>query len=176
MGQRAAKRYAHALIDLAQDQKSMDALLEQTELIESTLKQSSDLRSLLNSPVVKNEDKQSIAKSVFKSVDKMLHGLFELLAENNRFDHLKWICQSYKHSYNQMHNIQEAHITSAIELDKSTLKALEAKIKEITGDSAQITTEVNDELIGGFVLKLNDLQYDASISGQLSKIKRNLYN
>jgi len=176
MGQRAAKRYANALIDLAQDQKSMDALLEQTELIENTLEESSELRSVLNSPVVKNEDKQNIAKSVFKSVDKMLHGLFELLAENNRFDHLKWICQSYKHRYNQIHNIQEAHITSAIELDKSTLKALEAKIKDITGDSAQITTEVNDDLIGGFVLKLNDLQYDASISGQLSKIKRNLYN
>lgn len=176
MGQRAAKRYAHALIDLAQEQKSMDLLLEQTQLIENTLKQSSDLRSVLNSPVVKHEDKQSIAKTVFKSADKMLHGLFELLAENNRFDHLKWICQSYKHIYNQIHNIQEAHITSAIKLNDKTLKALKTKIKQITGDSAQVTTEINEDLIGGFVLKLNDLQYDASISGQLRKIKRNLYN
>ena len=176
MGQRAAKRYAQALIDLARDQKTMDALLEQTELIEKTLKQSSDLRSVLNSPVIKPEDKQSIAKSVFKSADKMLHGLFGLLAENNRFDHLRLICRSYKHMYNQIHDIQEAQITSAIELDNNILKALEVKIKEITGDSAQITTEINEELIGGFVLKLNDLQYDASISGQLSKIKRNLYN
>jgi F-type H+-transporting ATPase subunit delta len=176
MGQRAAKRYAHAIIDLARDQKSMAKLLEQTQMIEETLVKSADLRSVLNSPVIKNEDKQSIAKTVFKSTDKMLHGLFDLLGENNRFDHLKWICQSYKHMYNQIHNIQEAHITSAIELDKNTLKALEAKIKDITGDSAQITTDVNGDLIGGFVLKLNDLQYDASISGQLSKIKRNLYN
>jgi F-type H+-transporting ATPase subunit delta len=176
MGQRAAKRYAEALIDLSKEQKSMDVLLKQTGFIEKTLKQSSDLRSVLNSPVVKAEDKQIIAKSVFKSVDEMLHGLFDLLAENNRFDHLKKICQSYGHTYNQMHNIQEAHITSAIELDKKSLKALKAKIKDITGDDAQVTTETNENLIGGFVLQLNDLQYDASISGQLSKIKRNLYN
>ncbi len=176
MGQRAAKRYAHALIDLAQDQKSLDQLLEQTQLIEHTLKQSDDLRSVLNSPVVKNEDKRDIAKAVFKSADKMLHGLFDLLGDNNRFDHLKWICQSYKHRYNAIHHIQEAHMSSAIELDNKIIKALKAKIKDITGDDAQVTTEVNEELIGGFVLKLNDLQYDASISGKLNKIKRSLYN
>lgn len=176
MGQRAAKRYAHALIDLAQDQNSLDQLLEQTQLITYTLKESDDLRRVLNSPVVKNDDKQHIAKAVFKSADSMLHGLFDLLGDNNRFDHLKWICQSYKHRYNEIHHIQEAHMSSAIELDDSIIKALKAKIKDITGDDAQVTTEVNEALIGGFVLKLNDLQYDASLSGKLNKIKRSLYN
>lgn len=176
MGQRAAKRYAHALIDLAQDQNALDQLLEETTLVEHTLNQSADLRSVLNSPVVKNEDKQDIAKTVFKSANKMLHGLFDLLADNNRFNHLKWICQSYRHSYNDLHHIQEAHITSAVKLDNTTINALKAKIKDITGDDAQISTEVNEELVGGFVLTVNDLQYDASISGKLNKIKRSLYN
>lgn len=176
MGQRAAQRYAHALIDLSQEQKSMEKILEQTQQILSSLKESSDLRSVLNSPVIKNEDKLNIVKSVFKSFDKMLHGTFDILAQNNRFDHLKWICESYNHMYNNIHNIQEAHISSATALDDKILKSLKAKIKEITGDDAKISTEVNEELLGGFVLKLNDLQYDASISGRLNKIKRNLYN
>ena len=176
MGQRAAKRYAQAILNLATEQKSMDKLLEQTQDIKNAIDKSSDLRSVLNSPIVQNEMKLSIAKEVFKSSDKMLINLFETLAENDRFNHLKWICQSYASMYNQLHNIQEAHITSAIELDNKTLKVLQEKIKKITGDEAKVTTEVNENLIGGFVLKLNDLQYDASISGQLNKIKRNLYN
>lgn len=176
MGQRAAKRYAQAILNLAKDQKSMDTLLEQTRLIENSLSKSGDLRSVLKSPVVQNEKKLSIAKEVFKNFDPMLIKLFETLAENDRFNHLKSICQAYANMYNEVHNIQEAHISSAIELDQKTLNLFKDKIKDITGDEARITTEVKEDLIGGFILKLNDLQYDASISGQLHKLKRNLYN
>jgi F-type H+-transporting ATPase subunit delta len=176
MGQRAAKRYAQAILDLAKDQKSMETLLEQTQAIENAINDSDDLRSVLNSPIIQSEVKLSIAQEIFKSFDPMLIKLFETLAENERFDHLKWICQAYASMYNKFHNIQEAHIISAIELDAKTLKALQDQIKKLTGDEAKILTEVNEALIGGFVLKLNDLQYDASISGHLNKIKRNFYN
>jgi len=176
MGQRAAKRYAQAILNLAKDQKSMDKLLEQTQAIETAISESADLRSVLNSPVIQNEVKLSVAQEIFKSFDPMLIKLFETLAENDRFDHLKWICQSYSSMYNEVHNIQEAHIASAIELNSKTLKAFQSQIKKLTGDEAKITTEVKEELLGGFILKLNDLQYDASISGQLNKIKRNFYN
>lgn len=176
MGQRAAKRYASALIHIAQEQKSMDKLLEQTQFIKQSLFESSELRSVLNSPVIKNVDKLAIAKSVFKSSDKILLNLFETLSENNRFDHLKWICQSYARQYNVIHHIREANISSAIELDDKILKTFKTKIKDITGDEAKITTSVKKELLGGFVLNLNDLQYDASLSGHLNKLKRNLYN
>ena len=176
MGRRAAKRYATALIHLAQEQKTMDKLLEQTQTIKQSIEQSSDLRSVLNSPVILNDDKVAIAKSVFKSFDKMLHKLFETLSENNRFDHLKWICQYYAIQYNVIHHIREAEITSAVELDDNIIKVLRAKIKDITGDEARITKTVKEDIIGGFVLNLNDLQYDASISGHLNKLKRNLYN
>jgi F-type H+-transporting ATPase subunit delta len=175
MRQRAANRYAHAIIDLAEDQKSMDKLLSEVNTIEDTLKASRDLKAILNSPVIKNEDKLNIVKEVFKKSDKMLLNLFGVLAENNRFDHLASICKAYTSLYNLKHNIQEAHVSSAIELDKATLDALKVKIKQITGSEAILTTSVNKELLGGFVLKVNDLQYDASISGQLKKIERSLY-
>ena len=176
MGQRAASRYAQALISLAQEEKSMDKILEQTTAIEKSLNESNDLRSVLNSPVIKNDDKLNIVKSVFKSFDPMLLNMFNILSENNRFDHLRSICESYAHLYNDIHNIQEAHITSSIKLDDAQLKVLKAKIKSMTGNEAKVTTSVNKDLLGGFILRLNDLQYDASISGQLNKLKRNFYN
>lgn len=175
MGQRAAKRYALAILDLAKDEKSMDKLLEQTQAIEKALKNSADLRSVFDSPIIQSDVKLKIAKEVFKSFDPMLIKLFETLADNERFNHLRGICKAYASMYNEYHNIQEAHITSAIELDQKTLKALQNKIKTITGDEAKITTEVREDLLGGFILKLNDLQYDASISGQLNRIKRDFY-
>ena len=174
MGQRAAKRYAKAILNLAQEQKSMDKVLDDMSLIENSLIKSSELRSILNSPVVKNTDKAQIAKAVFKKIDKSILSLFDTLAENNRFDHLKAICQSYASLYNEMHNIREAHISSAVQLDDEAIKTLKQKIKSITGDEAQVTTKIDEELIGGFVLNLQDLQYDASLSGKLNKLKRNL--
>lgn len=175
MGHRAAKRYAKAILNLAQDQKSMDKLLEDMSLIQNSIKQSSELRSIFNSPVIKNKDKCDIAKAVFKNTDSMLHKLFETLKDNNRFDHLKWICQSYASQYNEMHNIREANISSAVKLNDEAIQTLEEKIKSITGDEAQVTTSINEELIGGFILNLQDLQYDASLSGKLNKLKRKLH-
>lgn len=175
MGQRAAKRYAQAILDLAKEHKSMDQVLDDMLLIEKSLKENSELRSILNSPVVKNVDKAQIAKAVFQKTDQSILNLFEILADNNRFDHLKWICQSYTHLYNEVHNIREALISSAVELDSDAIEALKQKIKSITGDEAQVTTKINEELIGGFVLNLQDLQYDASLSGKLNKLKRNLH-
>ena len=78
------------------------------------------------------------------------------------------------HLYNEANNIQEAHIKSAIELDDKAIQAFQKKIKEITGDDAKISTSVDEDLLGGFVLNINNLQYDASISGKLNKLKQNL--
>jgi len=174
MGRRAANRYAKALIDYGVEKKSLDSLLKEANDISSSIRKSSDLRAVLNSPVVKGADKLSILKEVFKTSDKAFHNLFGSLSSHNRFNHLSLICESFVHYYNDINNIQEAHIKSAIELDDSALKAFQKKIKDITGDSAKITTSVEKDLLGGFVLNINNLQYDASISGKLKKLKQKL--
>jgi len=175
MGQRAANRYAKALIEYGIEKKSLDTLLKDANDISSSIQNSSDLKAILNSPVVKGADKLSILKEVFKTSDKAFHNLFKSLSSHNRFDHLVLICNGFVHQYNEVNNIQEAHIRSAIELDDKALKVFQNKIKDITGDSAKITASVDKDLLGGFVLNINNLQYDASISGKLKKLKQNLY-
>jgi len=175
MGQRAANRYAKALIDYAVEKKSMDKLLKDVNDISASIQNSSDLRAVLNSPIIKGTDKLSILLAVFKTSDKALHNLFESLSSHNRFDHLGLICKAFVHLYNEHNNIQEAHIRTAVELDDKALKAFQKKIKEITGDTAKITTSVDKDLLGGFILNVNNVQYDASISGKLNKLKQNLH-
>ena len=98
--------------------------------------------------------------------------LEESLSYHNRFDHLSRICDAFVHLYNEANNIQEAHIKSAIELDDKAIQAFQKKIKEITGDDAKISTSVDEDLLGGFVLNINNLQYDASILNKLNTLKR----
>jgi F-type H+-transporting ATPase subunit delta len=174
MGKRAAKRYAKALLNIGQESKTMDKLLNDLESIQNTIIKNAELRSILNSPVVKNQDKLAIVNKIFKTVEPVLHNLFSTLADNNRFDHLKWICKSYTIIYHELHHIRETHIKSAVALDDSVIKTLRQKIKSITGDEAIITTTVDKDLIGGFILNLRDLQYDTSISGRIHKLKHNL--
>jgi len=175
MGKRAANRYAKALIDLGIETKSLDKLVKDINDISASIQNSSDLRAILKSPVVRSEDKLSILNTVFKKSDKVLLNLFEALSYHNRYDHLKLICDAFVHLYNKVNNIQEAHIKSAVELDEKSLKAFKKKIKDITGDDAKITTSVEKDLLGGFILNINNLQYDASISGKLNKLKQNLH-
>lgn len=175
MGKRAANRYAKALIDFGIENKSLDKLFKDINDISASIHKSSDLRAILKSPVVKSEDKLAILNTVFKKSDKILLNLFQALSYHNRYDHLSLICDAFVHLYNKVNNIQEAHIRSAVELDKSALAAFNKKIKDITGDDAKITTSVEKDLLGGFILNINNLQYDASISGKLNKLKQNLH-
>jgi F-type H+-transporting ATPase subunit delta len=174
MGKRAAKRYAKALLNIGQEKKTVDKLLNDLQLIESTIIKNSELRSIINSPVIKNQDKLAIVNLIFKKVEPVLHNLFSTLADNNRFNHLKWICKSYTIIYHELHHIRETHIKSAVPLDDSVIETLRQKVKTITGDEAIITTTVDEDLIGGFILNLRDLQYDTSISGRIHKLKHNL--
>ena len=154
MGQRAANRYAKALIEYGVEKKTLDKLKKEVKDISASIENSSDLKAILNSPVVKSEDKLKILLKVFKKSDETFHNLFQSLSYHNRFDHLLRICDAFVHMYNDVNNIQEAHIRSAVELDKDAIKAFQKKIKKITGDEAKITTSVDKDLLGGFILNM----------------------
>jgi F-type H+-transporting ATPase subunit delta len=111
--------------------------------------------------------------SVFAGVSKESSELFDLLASNNRVAILGQVAQGFIDLYRKAQGIQTAKVTLAAPITEALEKEIVAKAKAMTGGTTiELATEIDPEIIGGFILRVGDLQYNASIANQFQKIKR----
>ncbi|MGI0106082.1 ATP synthase F1 subunit delta [Salinimicrobium sp. WS361] len=175
-GSRAAARYAKALLSLAQDKNVTGEVNADMVLISKTIKDSEELQAFLKSPVVKNTMKKNALLEIFKSVNGVTSGLFEILIENNRLNILPLVASSYERLYDEMNGVQVAKVTTAIPLTPALEAKIQQKVKELTGNEAKIENIVDESIIGGFILRVGDIQYNGSVKSQLTGLKRELQN
>jgi len=144
-------------------------------LIASTIKENEDLQLLLNSPVLKSDIKKLALNEIFTSkVSKLSLDLINLLIENKRIEILEDVAKKYRILFDELKGIEVAKVTTAVPLTAALNKQVLAKVKEITGKKATIENIINPDIIGGFILRIGDVQYDASIANKLQVLKRQL--
>lgn len=171
-GSRAAIRYAKAVLSLASDNKVADKVNADMKQIASAIATNSDLNAMLQSPVVRSSDKLSVLKAVFGDANNTTTNLINTLITNKRIALLGDVANKYNHLYDALRDTQVAKVTTATPLTKDLEKKVLAKVKELTGKSTEIMNTVDESILGGFVLRVGDFQYDASIANKLNKLKR----
>tara|TARA_R110002049_G_scaffold307520_2_gene508244 strand:- start:516 stop:1052 length:537 start_codon:yes stop_codon:yes gene_type:complete len=171
-GARAAIRYAKAALSLASDQKATDVVNDDMKLIASTIADNKDLNDALQSPVIPSSVKKSILLDVFKTSDKTTLSLIDLLITNNRIHILGDVALKYNQLFDQSKGIELATVTTAIPLTADLEKKVLAKAKDLTGKNVEVKNIVDESILGGFILRIGDVQYNASITNQLNKLKR----
>lgn len=174
---RPALRYAKAILNLAKETKAETEVNADMQLIASTISENNDLDVLLNSPVIKASDKKNVLNSLFSGkTNNITLGLFNLLEENKRMNMLLSIAKQYAIIYDHLKSVQVAKVTTAVPLTKELESKVMAKIVELTGNKASLENIVNPNVLGGFVLRVGDVQYDASISNHLNELRKEFDN
>ncbi len=174
---RAALRYAKAILNLAKDSKEETAVNADMHLIASTIAENSEFRVVLESPVIKSSDKMKVLNAMFTGkVNNITLGVFNLLQENKRIVMLSSIAKQYTIIYDYYKHIQVAKVTTAVPITPEVEKQVLAKIVALTGEQANLENHVNPDILGGFILRVGDVQYDASISNYLSELKKEFDN
>ena len=176
-GSRAAVRYAKAILSFALEQNKEVEVNNDMLLIASTINENKDLQLLLESPVLKSDVKKSALKEVFSSkVSSLSIGLIDLLIDNKRLAIISDVARKYTVLFDKLKGIEIAKVITAIPLTETLNAQVLKKVKEITGKEATIENTVNPDIIGGFILRIGDVQYDASISNKLQVLKRQFEN
>jgi F-type H+-transporting ATPase subunit delta len=174
---RAALRYAKAILNLAKDSNSQELVDNDMKLIVTTIAQNDELEVVLNSPVIKATDKMKVLKALFSDkVDTISLGLFNLLEENKRISMLESIAKQYSIIYDFNRNMLVAKVTTAVPLTKEIEAKVIAKIIGLTGEKANLENVINPNILGGFILRVGDVQYDASISNYLNELRKEFDN
>ncbi len=173
---RAAIRYAKAVLSLAQEKEATSTVQEDMKTIIATIATSAELKMLVNSPLIKSEVKLASLQAVFKDASALTKNLFATLVSNKRVSLLEEVAKQYSILYDQLNNTQVAKVTTAVPLSKQLEEKVLAKVKELTGNKATIENKVDASIIGGFILRVGDLQYNASVLHKLTSLKRELSN
>lgn len=171
-GSRAAIRYAKAILALAQDQKASEAVAKDMDGIVKTVANSKELRSMLNSPIVKAEIKKEALHEIFTGMSSVSDGLIDALITNKRIHLLDNIAAQYAILFDESQGKQVAVVTTAVPLTDALRSKVLAKVNDLTKNEVIIENKIDESIIGGFILRLGDLQYNASISNQLNNLKR----
>ncbi len=173
-GLRAAIRYAKAILELANEQNATEAVAKDMEQVAKTIATSRELQLMLQSPIVKTEDKKASLKAIFKDSHKLTLQLIDLLAANKRIALLGEVAKKYKVLFDELKGKEVAVVTTAFPLDSNLEKKVLAKVKELTNKEVELQNKIDESIIGGFILRVGDKQYNASISNQLNNLKRSL--
>ncbi len=170
-----AVRYAKAFFATAKEKSLLDSLKTDIELVFSVCTESADFILLLESPIVKTSKKAQLISSIFKGkVNELTLSFLMLITENKREIHIPGICRNFLELTRKDQNIKSALLTTASEIDSKSIKKIEQLLGKELNATIELSTQIKTEIVGGLILRLDDIQYDASVATQLNKIKQKL--
>ncbi len=175
-GTRAAIRYAKAILEVSNAKGNAAVVSQDMETIAKAISESKELKLFLSNPIIKGNIKLNALLEVFASANEDTKSLFQVLLQNKRFDILEAITVQFKKLYDEMNGVQVAFVTTATELTPVMKAQVLAKIKELSTKEITIVSQVNPDIIGGFIIRIGDTQYNGSIADKLSQLKREFTN
>ncbi len=179
---RLASRYAKSLLDLAVEQNQLEPTLNDIELLNAICQQSRDFTNMLRSPIIKANNKLSIIEAVIgDKVGKLAKAFIMLMVNKGREGYMPEIVAAFISQYKVMKNIKTVKLTTAMAVTDVVKDAIRKKVIASLPEGTQIELKevVNPEIIGGFVLQMDDKLFDASIRRDLNDVKaqflKNIY-
>jgi F-type H+-transporting ATPase subunit delta len=175
MRNEVASKYSRALFGLGKDHENLIELKENLNEFWQLVVENEDLNELLFHQRITPEDKKNTLKKIF--ADQMnkdiLHFLFILIDKRREF-FIESIIKEFNTLVDDAESILHVEVTSAVELNDSILDKLKEKLDSLLDYNIQIKNNVDEEIIAGIVLKIEDYIIDGSLRYELNSLKQKL--
>jgi len=158
-------RYAKALFLSASEQQILDKVYKDMEVLTSTCKLE-DFQYMLGVPTLQPSQKEKLLRAILSMID--------LVVKNKREAYLPGIARFFRELYRKETGVRAATLVTAQAVDESEMNGIRKLIKKAYDSDVELTTVVDGDVIGGFVLTIEDMRYDASVASNLKKLKKQL--
>ena len=173
-----AKRYARALFSLGQEQgleelrKYRDQLRDLAEVVNG----SPELLQVFKTPVIRAEQKKAILQNILEKIgtEPMVRNFCLFLADQDRLPFFLDIERYFSHLLDEHEGILRGSLVTATELAKKRKDSIREELEKRFRQNLVLDYEVDDNILGGLVLKVGDRIYDASLRAQLQSLKENI--
>jgi F-type H+-transporting ATPase subunit delta len=167
-------RYSRALFQSALEKKSLDKVYQDMIFISEICKVP-EAKELLKSPIIIASKKTSIFHNLLgEHVEKITLSLVDLIVKNGREGFLPDIARNFIHETMKYRGITKSVLTTAIKVDEMVKDQISQLISGVFKTKVELEEIIDTDIIGGFILRVDDNYIDASIRNKLSKIKKEL--
>jgi F-type H+-transporting ATPase subunit delta len=170
-----ASRYAKSLLNLAQEKNLVEEFKSDLAMYIDVFHTSYDFNLMMHSPIIQKSKKIAIVKQIFEGkISEPMMAFFLLVIKKGRESGLDEISTEFLRQYDLYKGIQKATVVSASALSADAKAKILALVAEKTNKTVELTEKIDKDLIGGFILRIGDIQIDSSIESQLRKIKNSI--
>src|SRR3954469_12489219 len=169
-----AQVYARSLFEVGKEHDILDDLKEQLSVWADALGENRDLQTFFFSPRFSSAEKKDAIRRIIDGADERFLNFLELLAERHRLPVTFRIRRDFDELWREEHKMLPVEVTSAVELDEALVRSIGERIEERTGRRIELTSRVDPEIIGGLVLRVGNKVLDASVSGRLQRLRKQI--
>lgn len=170
-----AQTYAQAVYEIAAEKGLLDEVQEQLETVVETVAAHAELSTLLYHPLIPSQAKKETVTKIFTGeLADFVSNFLLLLIDKRRESILPAIVSEYVRMANQVRNIQIAEVTTAQPITEEQRQALTAKLSQVTGSRIVLKTNIDEQILGGVVVKIGERLIDGSLVRQLQSLKASL--
>ena len=170
-----ASRYAKALIVLAQEKGQLEGVHEDMVLIDNTVQENRDLRLMLDSPIVKSEQKEKVLQAIFAGkIGEVSMKFLDLLIKKKRESLIDNMAIEFEKQYMLIKGIVRAEVVSVEPLTAQQREEVQRIIREVDNKEVELIERLDPSIIGCIIIRIGDMQIDHSVAGKLRAYKAQL--
>ncbi len=172
---RVAKRYTKAIFELALEKEILDQIEQDFVFLKNLFAESTEVAQYLASPLITEDKKiEMLTEVIGKKVSDVTFNFLQLLASKRRLRILPAILENFRLMMLEHKNIVEGELISAVELEEKQVAEIKQHLEKMLGKNVQLLTRIQPDILGGFVVRVQDVVIDNSIRLQLSKLREKL--
>jgi F-type H+-transporting ATPase subunit delta len=167
-----AEVYARALFEVAEERDLLDPIHDELTQFSDALSENRQLQTFFFSPYFSTEEKKAGLKKAVTGADPAFMNFLEALIERHRMPAIFRIKDRYQDMWEDARDLLPVEVTSAIELDSSTVASIGGRIGEQTKRTVELKSTVDPDILGGIVLRVGNVILDASIRNRLEQLRK----
>jgi F-type H+-transporting ATPase subunit delta len=164
--------YADALFEVAKENDKLDEIREQLGQVVDAIDSNRELQVFFFSPYFTSAEKREAISKAFVGAEPELVNFLELVAEKHRMPAIFAARRIFEELWAAERKRLEVRLVSAVELDKKVIKKVGEEIERRTGREIDLEATVDDDILGGLVLRVGNMVWDASVRGRLERLRR----
>jgi F-type H+-transporting ATPase subunit delta len=169
-----ARVYAEALFEVGRDKGKLDALQQQLAQFADEVDRNRELQVFFFSPYLSTTEKQEGIERAISGAEPELTNFLELLVDKHRMTEVFRIRRELDELWKQENRRLDVTVTSAVELDPAVVEKIGQEVERQTGEKVDLSSRVDDEILGGIVLQVGNMVLDASIRSRLEKLRKSV--
>lgn len=170
---KVAKRYAQGLLDFTNEAGQTATVFSEMKDVVKIMAESKDLNKFFLTPYIDAKKKIEVANEIFKGLSASSQNLIKLVIKHGRENQLRNIAQEFINKVEDINGVQRVTLTAATQLSKENIDQILRSTNLVNANSNfDLKFIINQDILGGYILRVGDQQVDASVKTKLNQVKK----